>query len=628
MTNRPVLVLIDLQNDFLAMPRMEPHPSTIVAGAAQLLREFRVRGLPVVHVRTKTAANGSGRMPHWEQRDTVGCVAGTAGYEAPASLMPLEGEAVFDKTWFSAFSVSAFEDYLREKDIGVLVLGGVFIQSCLRQTAIDGYQKGFRVYLAVEASGSHDPLHAALTLNYLDDRAMTPLDTRGLLGAIDTADERRELEPPRELDQLVISLRRIQGQWAREPIESRVAKLHQLAAHLEQVKESLAQLIVAEVKKPIVFARGEVDRAVSLLRAVAARIGRSPQIKTESEGRIHFHPRGIVAIVTPWNNPLAIPMGKLAPALAHGNAVLWKPSPHATKIAQMLLPIITKAGFPEGLVTIVEGDERQARKLIASGVDALAFSGSSRTGWSIIAQASARLLPVQAELGGNNGAIVALSADIEATAAAIAEGAFGFAGQRCTSNRRAIVLAGVYETFLTQLQRSTGQLNCGDPLDIGTRVTPMISPRAALSVAALLERARAAGYTVLQPHVQPGYFGWEAEAFHAPTIVLCDDPAAFIVQEESFGPILVVQKARDFEHALELLNQVSYGLVAALFSQDRTEQERFLEKAQAGIVKLNASTVNAGVDLPFTGWKHSGYGAGEHGEANAEFFSKRQAIYS
>jgi alpha-ketoglutaric semialdehyde dehydrogenase len=627
MTNGPVLALIDMQSDFLAMPRIEPHPSTIVAGAARLLREFRQRGLPVVHVRTKTASTGFGRMPHWEQRGTVACVAGTTGYDAPPALRPQEGEAVFDKSWFSAFSVPAFEDYLREQGIGVLVLGGIFIQSCLRQTAIDAYQKGFRVYLAVEASGSHEPLHAALTLNYLDDRAMTPLDTRALLAAIETAEERCEPEPPRELDGLVVSLRSIQGQWAKEPMECRIAKLHQLAAHLEQVEESLAQLIVAEVKKPIVFARGEVDRAVSLLRAVAVRFAQSPQIKLEREGRIHFHPRGIVAIITPWNNPLAIPMGKLAPALAHGNAVLWKPSPHAAKVARILLPLIARAGFPDGLVTIVEGDERQARKLIASGVDALAFSGSSRTGWSIIAQASARFLPVQAELGGNNGAIVAVSADLKAAADAIADGAFGFAGQRCTSNRRAIVLAEVYEAFLAQLQQSTSQLICGDPLDIGTRVSPMISARAAQTVAALVERARDAGYAVLQPHLPLERLGSEAEAFHPPTIVLCDEPGAFIVQEESFGPILVLQKARDFEHALELLNQVSYGLVAALFSQDEREQERFLEKAQAGIVKLNASTVNAGVDLPFTGWKHSGYGAGEHGEANAEFFSKRQAVY-
>ena len=233
---------------------------------------------------------------------------------------------------------------------------------------------------------------------------------------------------------------------------------------------------------------------------------------------------------------------------------------------------------------------------------------------------------MQAELGGNNGAIVAVSADIKAAAAAIAEGAFGFAGQRCTSNRRAIVLDGVYEAFLAELQRSTGQLICGDPLDVLTRVTPMISSRAAQTVAALVERARDDGYTVLQPHPRLKNLGLEAEAFHAPTIVLCDEPTAFIVQEESFGPILVVQRARDFGHALELLNQVPYGLVAALFP--RTKQARTIPRKGPGrdreTERIHGKRRR---DLPFTGWKHSGYGAGEHGEANAEFFSKRQAVY-
>jgi aldehyde dehydrogenase (NAD+) len=155
----------------------------------------------------------------------------------------------------------------------------------------------------------------------------------------------------------------------------------------------------------------------------------------------------------------------------------------------------------------------------------------------------------------------------------------------------------------------------------------MISARAAQAAAALVERARSAGLAVLQPHLPLEEPGRQSEAFYPPTLIFCDEPGTFIVQEESFGPILVVQKARHFEHALQLLNNVSHGLVAAIFSKDEAEQERFLEIAEAGILKLNASTVNAGVDLPFTGWKHSGYGAAEHGEANAEFFSKRQAIY-
>ena len=389
----------------------------------------------------------------------------------------------------------------------------------------------------------------------------------------------------------------------------------------------MAKVIVDQVKKPIAFARGEVDRAVSLLRVVTARAENFSEIKKEAEGRVRYQPRGVVAMITPWNNPLAIPMGKLAPALVYGNAVLWKPSPYAPKVAHALTPLLTDAGIPEGLVEITEGDDRQARRIIASGIDAVAFSGSSRTGWSIISQASGRLLPLQAELGGNNAAIVGATSDFKAAGDAIAEGAFGFAGQRCTSNRRVIVLSSIFDVFLRQLEKSTLELPCGDPWMIETRVTPMISPQAAQAVAALVERARVAGFAVLQPHPPLKNIDVFGGAFHPSTIVLCDDPGSFIVQEETFGPILVVQKALDFKHALQLLNQVPYGLVAALFSQDKQEQELFLEEAQVGIVKLNASTVNAGVDLPFTGWKHSGYGSSEHGEANAEFFTKRQAIY-
>jgi len=621
MTARPLLVLIDLQNDFLAAPRLEPHPDTILAGTARLLDEFRRRGLPVAHVRTQMAADGKGRMPHWEETNHFFCVEGTSGWASPALLEPRADEPVFYKSWFSAFTSQDFEDYLRDQGTTTIVLAGLHLQTCLRQTALDGYQKGFRVFLARDASGSHDPLHGALTLDYLAERGMKPLDTTALLKWLETVEVSLPQELP-SLEGLIPSLRAAQSEWARAPMSRRIEILRCLAAGLQSEKENLARVIVEQVRKPITFARGEVDRAIALLKVVTARAETFQWVRTEAEGQVHYHPRGIVAMITPWNNPLAIPMGKLAPALVFGNAVVWKPSPYAPRVAHAITPLLEQAGVPRNLVEIVEGDDRCARKVIASGVDAIAFSGSSRTGWSIVAQAASRLLPVQAELGGNNGAIVSACANLKAAADAIAEGAFGFAGQRCTSNRRAIVLAEIYDSFLSQIEASTRELPSGDPWKIETRVTPMISPEAARTVAGLVERARAAGLHVIQPKAV-----FPDESFYPPTIILCDDSESTIVQEESFGPILVIQKARDFTHALELLNGVRYGLVAALFSQDQVEQKTFLQTAQAGIVKLNASTVNAGVDLPFTGWKQSGHGAAEHGEANAEFFTKRQAVY-
>lgn len=203
MLKRPALVLIDVQNDYLQLPGIEPHPATVVAEAARLLRGFRERGYPVLHVRTKSFADGDDRMPHWQQRAIFACRAGSIGYAAPDDLGPLQGEPVFDKTFFSAFSVSGFESYLKDRDIQTLILSGLFLQTCLRQTALDGYQRGFHIHLAVDASGSHDPLHGAITVDYLGDRAMTPLGTAELLRALDQEGDVRLPPASVDLDSLV-----------------------------------------------------------------------------------------------------------------------------------------------------------------------------------------------------------------------------------------------------------------------------------------------------------------------------------------------------------------------------------------------------------------------------------------
>ena len=253
-----------------------------------------------------------------EQQGIFACAGGTSGYDGPVSLAPRANEPVFNKTFFSAFSVPAFENYLREKRVETLIIGGLYLQTCLRQTALDAYQKGFQVCIAREAAGSHDPLHGALTLDYLADRSIHSFTTAALVeGREREAKVPSPLsEPKLNLDVLVSTVRTVQSAWAREPMQSRVASLRALAALIEQEKESLAQVVVAQVKKPIAFARGEVDRAVALLKVVTARVQNFSDTKTEAEGRIGYKPRGVVAMmITPWNNPLAIPMGKLAPAL-------------------------------------------------------------------------------------------------------------------------------------------------------------------------------------------------------------------------------------------------------------------------------------------------------------------------
>jgi acyl-CoA reductase-like NAD-dependent aldehyde dehydrogenase/nicotinamidase-related amidase len=623
---KTLLLLIDLQGDFLDAPGLEPHRESVIAGAALLAGEARRRNIPVAHVWTTIDPKTDERMPHWKERGIRMCISDTPGHAVPAPLAPEANEAVFHKTRLSAFSAPGFESFLRDGSFDALVLAGVHIQTCLRQTALDAYQKGWQVCLARDAIGSHDPFHGALTIDYLDDRAIPALRHEELVARLEGKEPVAAPETAAgEIERVISAIRESLPKWQKLPRGARGDILKKIALLLERDCDSLARAITQEVGKPIFYARGEVARSAALLRAVSERAGREDEERVEREGTVRDVPRGIVAMITPWNNPLAIPTGKIAPALMYGNGVAWKPSPRAPQIAAALLALMREAGVPPDLVRLVHGDARTARRLIGASPDAVAFSGSLQTGWSVLAQSAARVLPVQAELGGNNATIVCADADLDRASEAVVEGAFGFCGQRCTANRRVIVVSEIYDDFLSRLETAALQLPCGDPREEKTRVGPMISAGAARRIAAWVERARQDGCRVWSfPAAKPPGAG---ESFYPPTLICCDRPDAAIIQEETFGPLLIVQKARDFDEALRLLNQCRQGLVAALFSGHEPFRQRFLSEARAGILKLNRSTVDAGVDLPFVGWKHSGYGAAEHGEANRDFFTRRQSIY-
>ena len=336
-------------------------------------------------------------------------------------------------------------------------------------------------------------------------------------------------------------------------------------------------------------------------------------------------PVGVVAVVTPWNNPIAIPWGKIAPALALGNSVVWKPAPPGTRLALLTLALAHEAGLPDGLLKIVTGDHRSAAAVMSDpGVDAVSLSGSSLAGWTAQEICARRRIPLQAELGGNNAAIVWEGADLPRAAALVAQGAFSFAGQRCTANRRVIVASGLFEAFLEQLAFAAAALSWGDPLDPTTQVGPLISGAARDRVAALVARAGKAGARILAPHASapsgPG-------AYYPPTIVVEPAHDSEIVQEEAFAPIVCLERARDFEEALDLVNGVRQGLVAALFAGPGRWRERFQESVRAGILKWDSSTADADAFAPFGGWKSSGVGPPEHGPGNVEFYTRLQAIY-
>ncbi len=600
------------------------------------------------------------RMPDWKAQDRWRCVRGTKGHEPPESLRPAETERVVDKTYFSAFSSGELDRIVSTAAPDTLIVAGVHLHGSVRATVLDAYARRLEVLVAEDAVASDDPLHAAITQRYLEGRAARFLTVDAILRRYETgtADSRtqverlpaaviggQELHPaalpvvahsaPRQRDRLLFTVpvashaealaavrtaTEAQRSWASAGLARRTGCLERLAETLESAAEPLARTMAEDVGKPIRLGRAEVRRAAALLRAAAAAEDVSPR-RCGPGSRARRLPLGVVAVVTPWNNPIAIPIGKIGPALSFSNAVIWKPAPAATRAALQVLALLQQADVPPGVVCLLAGDHETAGTLMRTdGVGGVSISGSSRAGWAAQEICAARRIPLQAELGGNNAAIVWQGADLPRAAERIARGAFAFAGQRCTANRRAVVDANVYDDFQSELIAATKRIRCGDPLDPETEAGPLISEEACRRVTALLDRAREGGVSVVTPHAVTAALGAlrEMGAYLPPTLVFGAAAKSEIVTEETFGPVLVVQRAADFSEALALCNGVPQGLVAALFGGSPEQCRLFLEEARAGILKLDDATADADALAPFGGWKASGIGPPEHGPGARE----------
>ena len=669
---RPALLLIDLQRDFLGAPSLEPAAGAVVDRAAALLAACRRAAVPVVHVWTTVRRDDDRRMPHWRSRGLWLCEEGTAGHAAPAKLEPRDGETVVHKTDYSAFGAPPLERLLRDLGVDTVLISGVHLHACVRAMALDGYARRLDVWVAEDAVASDDPLHAAMTRAYLSARCIRfrPVD-----------DIVRALEPPAalpapgaaapllpalvvdgqpegaagdflaheapaasgtvlwrvpvcgaaEVGRVTAAARRAAAPWAATTPADRQRCVAALADRVADTAAALAAAIVGDVGKPIAQARAEVAHAVTELRDVAARGGDAAERRCGGASRRRDCAHGVVGIVTPWNNPLSIPAGKLGAALLHGNVVVWKPAPAASALAVRLLELVRLAGFPPGAAGLCCGDHGTAMALMADPeVDAVSFSGSSLAGYAAQAICGRRRIPLQAELGGNNAALVAADADLAAAAALVAAGAFEFAGQRCTANRRVIVERRCLEAFESEVAEATARLAWGRPAQEATRVGPVIGAAARARIEEAVARALAAGARRLgrAPEDWPEHAALTREgSYLPPVIVRCEEPDAEIVREETFGPVLVVQPAGDWEEAVHLANGVRQGLVAAAFTHDPGRRGHFLRAIRAGIVKLDQSTAGADAVAPFGGWKASGVGPPEHGESDRLFFTRPQAVY-
>jgi aldehyde dehydrogenase (NAD+) len=337
-------------------------------------------------------------------------------------------------------------------------------------------------------------------------------------------------------------------------------------------------------------------------------------------------PLGVVALITPWNFPIAIPAWKLAPALIYGNTVVFKPASLAPHSALVLAETLVEAGLPPGVLNFVTGSGRAVGDELVSSADVngISFTGSYSVGVGIYAKAIKNLTRVQLEMGGKNPMVVLDDADINLAVKLAVAGGFGATGQACTATSRVIVEQGVADAFSAALTEAARALKVGDGLEAGVQMGPAVSADQLQTDLEYVGVGQQEGAKLLAGGTQAGDQGY----FVKPTVFDFVEPKMRIAQEEIFGPVIGIIRARDFDHAVESANAIGYGLSAGIVTNDLQRAFQFANRIEAGVVKINEPTTGLALQAPFGGFKHSSANTfKEQGHAAIEFYTRIKTVY-
>ncbi|WP_219418126.1 aldehyde dehydrogenase family protein [Pseudonocardia nigra] len=421
-------------------------------------------------------------------------------------------------------------------------------------------------------------------------------------------------------------------QWGRTTPAHRAGILNRVADELVARKEELARLITREEGKTLAAATGEVGKTVEQFR-FAGQLAYQVEGSTypqETPGTFTYTlraPLGVIVAITPWNFPVSLAARKIAPALAAGNVVLFKPSPVTAGTGQMLADACRAAGVPDDVLQVVQGDDRDAMTALvgAREVAAVTFTGSDAVG-EILRRTSNTRARLQFELGGHNAAVVCADAKLDAAARKVAAGAFELSGQACTATDRVLVDRRVFDPFVDLLREQVEGMRVGPGLDPSTTVGPVATAAQHRRLTDLLTSASGAGRVAAQSRLDPSL---DPDGYWIPPTVLVDVPPDHPLNtREIFGPLLSVVPVDDVEDALAVVNASGHGLVTAVHTADARKAHRFAQLATCGIVKVNERTTGNGVAPPFGGWKASSSGAfPEGGRGALDFVTDTKTVY-
>ncbi len=422
--------------------------------------------------------------------------------------------------------------------------------------------------------------------------------------------------------------------WAQVPGPQRGAMLYRFAQLLEEAKGELATIITQEQGKALAESTGEVQRAAVEARYMAGEASRPVGLTFPSE-RAGFschtvlEPLGVVAAISPWNFPVVTPVRKIAPAIAYGNTVVFKPASLTPRSAVFVTELLARSGVPNGVVNLVIGPgSAVGSSLVADRrVRGISFTGSSDIGTRVSEGAAHRFASVQLELGGKNPAIVIHCDDLESAAREITSAAFLCSGQRCTALSRVIVLETQADALVEQILCQVDRIKVGDGMAPATTMGPLVSNAQLDTVGRYVSQGVESGCTLLaggralvEDPDREGYY-------YAPTVFDHVPPQSPLAREEIFGPVLPVIRVRDADEAIAVANDTRYGLAAAVFSSQPEITRKVATQIQSGMVHINHGTASQ-AHVPFGGWKDSGSGAFSIGPTAREFFTHVKAVYA
>ncbi|PYR57814.1 MAG: aldehyde dehydrogenase family protein [Acidobacteria bacterium] len=464
--------------------------------------------------------------------------------------------------------------------------------------------------------------------------------------SIDSADRNTDVNPSNlsdvvgefarasasDVEQAIASARAAFAKWSRTTPQERFDILDRAGTELLARKEELGRLLSRENGKPLADGLLEAGRAGAIFKFFAGETVRAGGEKLESvrpgiEVEVTREPIGVVAAITPWNFPLAIPSWKIAAALAFGNCVVFKPAELTPASPWALVDVVQRAGLPPGVLNLVMGPGAKLGAALAASpqIDAISFTGSQDVGPSVAAAAVKTGARVQLEMGGKNPLIVLDDADLATAVSVAVNGAYFQTGQRCTASSRIIVTEGIHDRFVDAMIERMKRLVVDDALKAGTEIGPVVDQRQLEKNLAYLEIGRQEGARLAHGGERlrrdtDGYY-------MAPAIFTDTAPGMRINREEIFGPVAAVIRARNYEEALAIANDTPFGLSAGIVTTSLKHASHFKRHAQSGLVMVNLPTAGLDYHVPFGGRKKSSYGPREQGTYAREFYTIVKTAY-